>query len=420
MAYVVADDVFPSTSGVGLNIAAFFKTRYPQKKIANLVEFGQPTLEALPKSDELTGLATIVPMQLSGPQGLSSTITGALGAVSSSFGAAWAITTADYYGGLVIDAKSMMAAKNDQGAFFKLKEREMDGMLTSLGNSFEAALWGNGSGSIGQVASDPGTATTFTLLNTADAFNFYKNMVINFYDNSSGALGTVADGGTRVVTGVNYGTGVITVDAAIDADVSSDAHIVRAGTNDLLIKGIPAWIPATDPTDTFFGVARTLHPQMLGGWRQSYLGSIEETVKTLDANIRRVNQAPKTLWLSYSNFNRLEMELGARGYRMEDGSGKKFGAPSLMMTGPGGPVVVKAGPYVPGNAAFLLDMSTWRIGTLGALPHLVQDDGLTARVVGVAASSGTSLAMDAVEIRYRAFWQLICDNPFANGRAEIL
>ncbi len=88
------------------------------------------------------------------------------------------------------------------------------------------------------------------------------------------------------------------------------------------------------------------------------------------------------------------------------------------MTTPAGPVTVKAGPFVPDDAGFMLDMSTWKLMSLGEVPHLVQDDGLTARVIGVASRDG-SLAEDGVELRWRAFMQLVCLNPFANGRFVI-
>lgn len=196
---------------------------------------------------------------------------------------------------------------------------------------------------------------------------------------------------------------------------------VREGTLDSYIKGIPAWIPSSDPGsgDSFFGVNRSQAPQKLAGHRQDWLGTIEETVKKLDTRVRRINQRPRTLWLSYSNFNRLEMELGARGYRQENGQKGVFGRPSLMMASPGGSIEVKCSPYCPEDSGFLLDMSTWKIMTLGTLPHLVQDDGLSAIRIGAAATGASNGAEDGIEIRWRAFWQLVCPNPYANGRFTI-
>lgn len=399
--------------------AVFFKQRYPQRKIEDLVKYGKPFLEALPKSDELVGTKTIIPVQYDSPQGMSVSLTTALTNVSSSQGDAWEIEPVPYYAGLTIDAKTMLASRNNEGAFFKAREREFDSILEQMGQQMEMSLWQDGSGSLGTLSVDPGTGTTFTLVDASDAIGFHKNMKLKVYaDDGSGApdSGTVRTG-TYTVTKVNESTGVITVSAAIDAGVLVGDHLVREGNIDGLVKGVPAWIPAADPGATaFFGVDRSVAPQKLGGHRQSWLGTIEESVKLLDAKIRRVNQKPKVLWLSYENFNRLDLELGARGYRMEDGGEGKFGRVALKMSTPGGGVTVRTSPYLDNSAGFLLDMSTWKICHLGPLPHLVQDDGNTAIRIGGGVAAN---AQDGIEIRLRQFWQLVCLNPYANGRVAI-
>jgi len=405
--------------------AAFIKNRFPQREIDSLVTFGKPLLAALPKKDDLVGLYTYFPVELDHPQGIAHSLSGAMTNVSSTRGERFALTRAKGFGLLTIDGETMIVTRDTEGAWFKAREREAKNMFEQLGQELEKFLWRDGTGSIGQLSADPGTGTTFTLATTADAINFHEGMNVMFYDNdgSGGAPSTVRAGSYRTVTGVNYGTGVITVSAALDAALDASDHVVRysggtAGTDlNLEIKGVPAWIPASDPTDTFFGVARTLYPQKLGGHRQSWLGSIEETVKRLDSSIRRVNQKPKTLWLSYQNFHRLEVELGARAIRTEDGGTGKFNRPALMMASPGGGVEVRTGPYVPEGAGFLLDMSTWELHHAAGLPHVVQDDGNMAMRVGAGVSGSID---DSIEIRYRWLAQLLCTNPFANGRAEIL
>ena len=106
----------------------------------------------------------------------------------------------------------------------------------------------------------------------------------------------------------------------------------------------------------------------------------------------------------------LDLELGARAIREADKGDHSFGSMSLKMLSPGGGIEVRTGPYVPEDYAWLLDMSAWEIHTLGKVPHLVQDDGLTAVRVGFGAS-----AEDSIEMRLRAFWAPVCVNPFAQG-----
>lgn len=430
----MATDVFGGSFSTA--ITAFFKTRFPQRKVENCVDYDKPTLEAIGRSNELTGIETVVPIQLDIPQGQSADLRSALNNASPIYGKAWKITPKEYYAGMQLDAKTLMAGQNNEGAFFRLKEREYAGMLDSIGLDWERYLWGIdsgdgvGTGSLGQVGVDPGAGATsvLQLKEKADAINFHVNQKIKFYDNSgsgtpTGAARAGGAAGVYTVSGVNYVTGQVTFSGVnvLDAAIEVDDHLVRDGNVNNVFAGIPAWIPAADPGATsFFGLDRSLHPQMLGGWREpSFLGTIEETVKSLDARMRRFNRKPKTLWLSYANWSRLEIELGARGHRMEDGGTGKFGRPTLMFTAPGGPVAVKCGPFVPEDSGFYLDMSTWKILTLGTAPHVVRDDGLDWRVIGVAYDGSGSMAYDGIEQRLRAFLQLVCYNPFANGRFPI-
>lgn len=397
-------------------VQAFYKNRYPQRVVENLVAFGTPTYQSISKKDDLVGIKTYIPLQLDVNQGMSALIGTALANASASQGIAWAVEPKSFYAGISIDAKTMLAARNNEGAFFRIREREMETTLAQMGRRFEMALWSSGTGSIGQLLADS-AATTFTLKKTADAIKFHKNQKLNVYDDdgSGNPTGAARAGSPYTVSGVNYSTGVVTLTAALNAAVEIDDHLVPEGDLDAVAAGIPKWIPSADPTDTLFGVARTNDPQKLGGWRGSWLGSIEETAKVLDSSIRRVNQKPKTLWLSYANFVRLDLELGARAIREADKGDHSFGSMRLKMLSPGGGIEVRTGPYVPEDAMFLLDMDTWEIHTLGSVPHLVQDDGLTAVRVGFG-----SAAEDSIEMRLRAFWVPVCVNPFANGRAPIV
>lgn len=413
--------------------SAFVKTRFPQKEIESLVTFGKPFLESVRKIDDLVGKQTEVPVETDHPQGLGSSLAllqnTSYNMLTSSRGVRWAITRAKGYGQLALDGETMMSMRSNDGSWFRQREREMKNLLEQFGQQFEQFMWKSGNASLGVLTADPGVDGASITVSTGNAINFHEGMAIDVYTDSSGNPGTSRGSAPFIVSSVNYDTGVITcVNTSGAAADFPDAcavgdHVIRytnsgyiAGTG---IVGVPGWIPSSAPTDTLFGVARTNYPQKLGGHRQSWLGSIEETVKALDVKIRRVNQKPKTLWLSYANFNRLELELGARGIRMEDGGKGTFGRPSLMMSGPGGPVTVKAGPYCPEDAGYLLDMDTWELHHLGGLPHVIEDDGNVAMRIQSMALGATAGVADGIEIRFRWMANLFCTNPFANGRAAI-
>lgn len=396
-------------------LAAFFKVRY-KGKVQDILTYEKPTLGMIKRSEGLTGIKTVLPVKIDNPQGMSAVLAQALSNATSSVGRAWGITPATYYAGLQLDARTMMASKNDEGAYLKARANDYEGLLTSIGQELEQFLWRDGSGSMGQVDADPGVGTTVQLATVEDSINFHIGMRVLFYADVAGSpSGAPRDAVADVVSAVNHDTGLVTFALALDAAILATDHMVREGNLNACMKGIPAWIPAADPSATpFFDMVRSDAPQMLGGWRQTWLGTIEETAKKLDSKIRRISQRPKCLWLSFSNFLKLEAELGTRAIRYADGGMAKFGRPSLAMVAPGGTIEVKAGPFVPEDSGYLLDMSTWELMSLGEVPHVVQDDGLTAIRIG----SGVT-AEDGIEIRFRYFAQLVCHNPYANGRFPI-
>jgi len=407
------------------DVIAYYKKRFPQRVVKSLVEYETPFFAGCKKLDDLEGIHTVIPIELDSPQGMSALVGTAMGNMSTSIARAWTITSADNYGGIKLDGKTMLASRSDKGAFFKARERDYKNLMQQMGQRFEYQCWNDSSGSVGVLSADPGTGSTWTLTNPDDTLLLHENMTFRVYDDDGAGAPDDADeraGGPYVIAGIDEDAGTFTTTAVANAAIEVGDHIVRDGDvwdastgAAVLATGIPKWIPAAAPTDTLFGVARTNYPQKLGGHRVAWQGSIEETAKKLDAKMRRVSQKGRVLWLSFANYNRLDLELGARGYRDENKSEGNFGRMRLRMTTPGGGVEVRCSPYCPEDAMFLLDPESWEVHTLGPAPHLAKDDGLSALRVGNGSSSE-----DAIEIRVRAFWQLVCVCPYSNGRAPIV
>lgn len=409
----------PASVMTAAGLTAYYKKRFGPYETANIVKFEKPFFGSVPHVDDLDGEETLIPFHLDTPQGQSASLQTALANVTTSVAKRWVVTPASYYGGLTIDAKSMAASRKDVAAWIRLRENEYQGKMEALGQEFERQCWSNGSGSIGVLGADPGATTAWQLSRPEDAINLHIGFKFIVYADSSGIPGAARGATVYTVTNFNEDDGTFTTDvAAADAAIVAGDHVVRQGNVNVLAKGVPAWIPTAAPTSaTFFGLDRTLLPQQkVAGWRGTWKGTIEETVKALDARIRRANQRGKVLWLSYSNFNRLDLELGARAIRDAEKGSSSFGSATLKMTTPGGGVTVKTGPYCPETHFWLLDMSTWKIHTLLSVPHLVQDDGLGAMRIG---GGDASQAQDGIEIRFRAWWQPVCDKPYANGCGPI-
>jgi hypothetical protein len=332
-----------------------------------------------------------------------------------------------YYGFVSLDDEAIRSSRSKKGAFYGIKEVEIEDMIQLISQELEAHLWRDGSGALATVSS---TATgVITLTNPEDVANFHIGMPIIALEGATdlGRTDTVT-----AIIGLDSAAGTIEFaddKSATDGWVSGDRLIrgqlgasvtagldMTGGVGSLLcdyenvVTGVSGWIPATaESSGTFMGMDRTDDIDRLQGFRQGYLGSIEETIKKLRSRMGRYSSRPDSIWLSHDNWHRLELELGSRAVRT-DGSAATFGLPTLKYASPKGMMSVFAGAFCEENAGYLLKRDTWAIHHLDGLPHIVMSDGLRA-------TRGQDY--DGIEVRARYWAELACDGMFHNGRFVI-
>lgn len=406
-----------------------FKTVYMGRDLSNQSKKKTPAFDkVLSKYDDFDGADLKFPFNQDMPVGVSPKFAKAKANPSASQFDGWTMTTRKtLYGFLTISAEAMKASRKDIGAWLKVRQKETneirDYMKMILGGH---AFWGDGAGNIAQVASVTGTnpMTAITLVNKRDTVKFHKNQRISFATVRTGGAvkqGTGVDSVYRV-DGINRGTGVLAVTrmdgTGAGGDAAANDFIYLEGSYDSFPLGIQAFIPATDPgvssvPAVLLGMTRTDDPTMKAGWRGAWQGSIEESAKSLVADMGQYFDSNETaLWLSRYNWFRLEQELSATGRVIRDQSAvARFGTPGIILQTPEGDVTVVSDPYCPHDAGFLLDNSTWETHHLDPLIHVVDDDGLVA----IRQSDD-----DGIEIRLRSWSENICQRPFKNGRFVIV
>jgi len=349
------------------------------------------------------------------------------------------------YGRVTVDALTL--AQSSLGALIELKGAEMDEQADMLLTRIEQKLWGDTVGSIGRLSGSytDGATATMTLLTTDDIYNFEYGMILAF---NSAATGVVASAKANVyrVTGVDYLNGTLSVTrissgfkvagvaAGSGAAAASDYIWVdgdtpaQGGDADRSIPGIPSFIPSTDPSTSFLGVDRTGRGPLLSGWRFTFQGSIEETVKYAFSKMGRFvnrSKARYSVCLSAGDWFKLEQELGARVVRDPEAD-KKFGTSTIGVLTPFGLVSCITIPVLRDGRAYIIDWSSWTFHHLKALPHVVQDDGqVWLRLAPGATGSGSaaypgvsgydSLNGDGVEARLRAWFHPMCHSPMSNA-----
>lgn len=391
---------------------AILKEHYSRQRVMRMAYEDNPLLALLPKWTKFTGRNYPEPIQYSTPQGVSVLFSQAQTSAEAGDYEAFLLTRSKYYGVATIDGETMMASQDDPGAFAEAATQEVDGILHSVTRRAAQGVYGNGGGALAQVGST--STVTLTLKNIEDIVNFDRGMNLDS-SNTDGTSGS-ADGGTKVVTGLDRDLGTLTAGSnwTSAGNFSNDDYIFIKGDFGGTIKGLDAWLPASAPSATaFFGVDRTADKTRLGGIRFDATAlNLEDGLKKAAARVGREGGRLTHIFMNHSHWTDLELTLGAKVVRdiakSQDGL---FGFESIVMTTAKGKVKVVADHNCPTGVAYGLDINTWTLRSLGDVPMIINHDN---KGMFLRQSSA-----DGVEIRVGYYAQLGCRAPGHNVRIDL-
>jgi len=393
--------------------AAALKQHYTSDRVENMVYADNPLLALMPKYEQFGGDNLKLPVKHGIPQGRSANFATAQSNKTNTQLKAFLLTRDRDYSLASIDNETIEASKGNANAFIEAATTEIDGAIESATRSIAIAMYGSGSGSIGQVASSA-TGTSMQLKNVEDVTNFEVGMelVVSVADG-----GGAVKSGTVTVNGVDRDSGLVTVDSmtAIDGGtgVVADDYVFVEGDYDSKIKGLRAWLPDTAPSvsDNFFGVNRSADATRLGGIR--FDGSsmpIEEALISAAARVAREGGKPDYCFMSYAKFADLEKALGSKVQYIDAHASAEIGFRGILIHGPRGSIKVIADQNCPDDRAFMLSMSFWKLYSLGKCPKILDSDGLKF----LRESSA-----DAVEVRVGYYAQMGCRAPGYNANIKL-
>lgn len=407
---------------------AALKELYDDQKIANLVYKNNPFLAMVPKMEEFGGKYMPIPLIVNTSQGRSATFSSAQTNQTAATVESFALTRASNYSIAQIDNQTMLASKTDKMAFINGATVVIDGAIRALTNSLATQIFRDGSGTIGVV----GTGSTLgqiKLSNASDVVNFEVNMTLEAY--TANVLCTGVTGSSSVstvyVVAVNRTTGVVSVSNAMGgaagaglgswtATIGSTLNVVgdRTASAGFALKGLAAWIPTVAPTsgDNFFSVDRSTDPTRLAGVRfDGSSQSIEEAVIDASLLVAREGGTPDVCIMNFASYAALEKSLGAKAqYISFDGPAKLY-YPGILINGAAGQIKVFPDRSCPAKTAYLLQMDTWKLYSLGPAPHIAKyADGL--EMLRVYNS-------DAAELRVVSYANLGCNAPGFNAVVQL-
>lgn len=411
------------------NQIAALKELYTDSKeyMKDLVYKENPFLALVPKNESPDGFAgkyIPVPLEYGTPQGRSHSFANAQNQQTATQLASFFVYVIQDYQLVTITNLLMEQTKSNAGAFVDAAKLQMDGGFRNITNNIAFELFGDGTGTRGLIGSTDSSAApsyVITLSNAQQIVNFEVGMLLVNFTKSSTAISAISSS-TASITAVDRANGKITVLASgIDASWASAgkglgiAGDVVAGTistgSSLALSGLDAWIPkaSPSPSDSFWGVNRSADPTRLAGLRYDASAlTIEEGMTNALAFLNREGGKPDLAIMDFASYAALVNSLGAKvQYVQVKHDEVEVAFEGITFQSAYGRVTVLADRSCPPQTCYLLTMSTWKLRSLGKVPHILTYgmEGLEGLRVGNA---------DALEVRIGYYGNLICSAPGFN------
>jgi hypothetical protein len=289
-----------------------------------------------------------------------------------------------------------------------------------MSDSLATYLWGNGGSALGRRAS--ASTNVITLTNPSDTMNFEEGMIVVASEGDGSDSSHTLQAGSTFVTVVNREAGTVTLDDASDlTGFDNDDYLFRSGdffgdTGVVVLKGVQAFITATDSPAVLYGMTRTSDPQRLAGCRVPTAvltaKNIEERFRVLGSYMsgRMKARGPWKGFLHPEDWSVLETVLSSRQVHAVKDDSTRFGYMKISMVVGGQVVDFFCDRFAPKGTGFLLNMKSWKLHSAGKLIQPVNGDGLTML---------RKLGANDYEYRLKSYLIAMCNAPGFNGRVPL-
>ncbi len=421
------------------NQLAVLKELYPDDGafLKDLVYRKNPALALIPKDESPDGLAgkyLPVPVIFGDPQGRSASFANAQTNQTAVSDISFFVYVAQNYQLATIQNLFIEQTKNKAAAFVDGVKLTMDKSFRNISNNMASDLFGNGSGALGAISSI--TSGVIVLTDPSRVTQFEVGQTLVSYS-TSGLTATISTGGALgYVVAVNrsFTAPTVTVSATAGGGagtpsswstsfpnlaVQGDVNFASGGLgigNGLAQKmvGFGGWLPTTAPTtnDSFWGVDRSVDPTRLAGVTLDVSSeSLEEGLIDLATAINLNGGEPDMCFINFTSYAALLKAVGSKvQYVQVEHDMADLSFKALHLQTPMGPIPVIPDRSCPARTAYMLQMDTWKMRTIGKAPHILTygPEGLE----GLRTSSA-----DALEIRIGNYGNITCSAPGWSGTA---
>jgi hypothetical protein len=389
------------------------KDLYPQDDINKLVIEKSALLGMIKKRQDFVGRRQVVGLRYATPSGRSAILQNAITNSNPSKLEGFYVTRIKDYAVASIDTETIRSADGKKGSIVEALDIEIGGALEALRRSMAISIFRNQGGSIGKLdgVGAVGTVGPFSLTVPEDISNFEAGMSIQLAV-TDGTTGTVKPG-LAVIAKVDRNLGQFTTVGLLSTGIGTAAstdYIFYDGDFGVRMAGLAAWIPQAAPTTApFFGVDRTQDAERLAGVRPTVTtgAPIEIVLQQALGQMARNMSEPDTIFLNPTDWMQLVVSLGSKlviqKVHARDTADISFDA--VVIAGPKGMVKVLSDPNCPKGIAYILQMDTWCLWTLGPVGFLDED--------GLRMLRGT--LSDDYTWRMGYYGNLVCDAPGWNA-----
>lgn len=394
---------------------AALKEWYDDQKVENLAYDDNPWLVMVPKKANATGKYVPIPVVWEVNQGRSSNFGNAQGNQTPGLLAEFAIPLRPDYDIATLGNQAMLASQDDKGSFLDFATLFIDLAIQGAGNSSASSMYRAGTGSIGQISSIT-SGGVITLTSAADVSQFGVNQTLQSNQTDGGtpraALGYVVFRNVAAGTITVSGTGIQGAPGQPSSWSANDFLVVQ-GDNNAKLSGLTAWLPSTPPTssDNFYGVNRSPDTRLYGIYYNGQTQPIEEAVIDHLMLLRREKGRPKHYLTNYGTIAALLKALQARKEFVDFEGDAEISFRGVRIQGPAGPVDVFADRNAQAQTGFAVQMNTWKLFSLNAVPHIFRY-GDQLEMLRLANA-------DASEARVGSYSNLGCFAPGWSGQTAL-
>jgi len=405
---------------------AALKEYYSDQVLSWALYKEEPFFAKLKKKADVGGRNYPQPIVFGNSAGVSSDFPTAQANIRSADIEQFTMTLTDMYSVWRVAGRAEASTEGDKTAFMDAMTLQSDAALNAIKRVFCSSLFRDGSGSIGQISAASNVATaTITLASIPDITNFEVGMRLSAASAVAGAIRT-GNGvlNSVLITGIDRTLGTLTIvgnwNASIpapDAVAASDFLFVQGNARNGGARRVPSgladWLPLVAPVagDAFYGVDRSADTTRLAGVRSNQVGVpiIQAMTNGLSAVRREGMGRPDFVFMNYERYRNLINALGTN-VRYTEFKNGTIGFEGTKVIYPGGSAEVYPEYNCQDDRAFALQMNTWKLISSRPVPHMDKMDGNSVLRVQTA---------DAVEGRFKAYANLVCSLPGANGVIQL-